>query len=357
MTFESTRMSISDAKASNANFIQAYHDEDRGQMNKIAADSNMYFRMMVRTDGILRSLMPVETVTSADFSAQANSDDAVIVRMVQTDSAGSYSVPFNGAPQRQTIRAPRYTIGLHRILTTKYAADELMIATYDMPIVEMKTDLLKKDFLAQEDTKYVSHIDTSCGLMYNGENYAQVQAGLHYQRTKAAGYLGLDSVSTGQGAADGYAARRALMSIETAMSFNKPTTANVNSLLMNTVTYQYFKYMLDRNTAGGDIAQSFIFEKGEYENLGSARVIKTLNRNLIADNVIYAFSTPQHLGSFVVYQDITVDIKHESYFFSFFAHGVEGLGIANLACAKKVKLGGWTGAGTPDWTVTPPASV
>lgn len=352
MSFDSTRISIADAKASNADFISAYRDDDRGQMNKIAAASNDYFRMMVRTDGILRSLMPIETVTGSDFSPQANTDDPVIVRMVQTDSAGSFSVPFNGAPQRQTIRAPRYTIGIHRILTTKYAADEMQIVTYDMPIVEMKTDLLKKDYLAQEDMKFLSNIDTSCGLMYDGTNDAQVKQGLHYSRCKAAGYLGLDTINSGQ-ESDGYAARRALMNIENAMAYNKPTTANVNSLLMNTVTYQYFKYLMTRNTAGGDLAQSFIFEKGEYETLGSAKVIKTLNRNLVADNVIYAFSTPQHLGSFVVYQDITVDIKHESYFFSFFAHGVEGLGIANIACAKKVKLGGWSdqATGTPDWSV------
>lgn len=347
----STRISGADARTQNQDFIDAYKFDDRAQMNKIAAASNDYFRYMVRTDGILRSLMPIETITGADFSPQANTDDPVVVRMMQTDSAGSFSVPFNGAPQRQTIRAPRYTIGVDRIITVKYAADEMQIVTYDMPIVEMKTDLLKKDFLAQEDKRFIKNIDTSCGVMYDGTNGATVKNGLHYQRSKAAGYLGLDSINSGT-ENDGYSARMAVMHLENSMAFNKPTSANVNSYLMNTVTYQYFKFLMTRNMAGGDLSQSFLYEKGEYETLGTAKVIKTLNRNLIADNVIYAFSTPQHLGSFVVYQDITVDIKHESYFFSFFAHGVEGLGIANIACAKKAKLGGWNSEGAPDWSVS-----
>ena len=338
-----SNITTADVKAYHAKLVQAGQNDDREFVKTAANTSTQFLQRQSRVDGMARAILPPETITAADLSEQVDSEDPVLIRHLAPDSAGAMTMSFGGAPSRMTIHAPKYIVALERLITPAYTADDMQLIGQKVPVVKIKGELMKRDFLATEDSNFIARTNTAVGPMYDGTNASEVMAHPHWQLTESVGCLGVAAS----------ASRDVVGLIDTAMAYNMPGGIPSQKVLMNIVTYSYWKYQLDRTTVGGDMAQQFLFDKKEYESLGQNTVVKTINRVLVPDNVIFIFAAPDKMGVFAILQDITVEIQRDAYFFNFFAHGVQGMALGNIGGVKKMVLGGWGAAGNPTgWTIT-----
>ncbi len=63
--------------------------------------------------------------------------------------------------------------------------------------------------------------------------------------------------------------------------------------------------------------------------LWGRKILVTIKNDLIPDNIIWAFSTPEFLGKFFIMQDATTFIKHEADFLEWFTYESIGFGFGS----------------------------
>lgn len=303
-------------KESNKNVVDGLTDRDFGVRKEAEDNVSKYLRIRQREEGYARKFFNVQEVGPSDLHKQVDTPLPVIVKDMEPNSAGAYSVPFGQSPMDANLDAPRYRLMFDRIMSRRYVADVNELLTYDMDIRQIFNDFILKDILAEEDRKFMLVVEAIVGTV-NVINplvgaCQWITAGALSRETLAHAMKGLPSTKN---------------------------RLNVSAILINNVTI-WDVVALNRLELGGDLAEEMFLNGFIERNIMGVKWLITIKSDLVADHNIYEFAAPEFLGDFAVLDNVTMSSKHEDFIISFFAYECVAAAIMNIAAVAKVSFTG-----------------
>lgn len=313
-----------DTRARNQNVIEGLTSDTPSIQKEAQNGVNDYLRLRAREDGFARRIQPPIGVTPADLDRQVDTVKPVIVKDMEPNSPGAYSVPFGNVPMNHYIDAPRYRVMFERLESHRFIADVANLLTYDLDIRQIFNDLMLKDILAEEDRKYTGVADQIAGDL----NDTNEDTNAHLAAVGSLGYVTVGAWSRSSLA-------YAMEGLPSTDRHLNPATALINNISIWRVVGQ-----LDHDAVGGELAQD-LFMNGftEREIMGLQWMI-TIKTDLVATDDVYYFASPEYLGDFYTLEDVTVSVKHENYLFETFAYAMIGATIKNEAGVAKARFSG-----------------
>ena len=275
-----------------------------------------WLRIKMREDGFARRILPPVPVTPADLDRQVDTAKPVIVKDMEPNSAGAYTVPFGTTPMDHYIAGPRYRVMFDRILSRRYNSDVNDLLTYDMDIRQILNDFLLKDIMAEEDRKFMAVVDSIVGSSNT------VNPVLESCQNITVGPLSRASLAH---------SRKGLPSTNRHL--------NASMALINNITI-WDVVALGRDDIGGDLAEELMVNGFAERQIMGLKWAITIKTDLVKDSEMYMFAEPKYTGDFFVLDDVTISTKHEDYFIEFFAYESTGATIQNAAACAKVTFNG-----------------
>jgi hypothetical protein len=309
-------MSKTDTRMVNETVVRGLVSEDNTLRKESQDKINTYLRLRQREDGFFRKFFDVVEIGPGDLDKQVDTPLPVIVKDMEPNSAGAYTVPFGTTPMDSNITAPRYRIMVDRIMSHRYVADVNTLLTYDMDIRQVFNDFILKDILAEEDRKGMVVVNAICGTVNTVNallaSCTYITAGTFSRPNLANAMKGLSSTN-----------RRL-----------NPAAALVNNLFIWNVV------ALTRDVVGGDLAEELFVNAFTERKIMGINWVVTIKQDLVGDTDMYMFAEPKYLGDFVVLDNVTLSTKHEDFMLSFYAYESVGATIANIAGCVRAGFSG-----------------
>jgi len=302
----------------NESVIQGLTSPEYGIRKQAEDKVSSYLRVRQREEGFARKFYDVCDVTPSDLDKQVDTPLPVIVKDMEPNSAGAYTVPFGTSPMDSNLTAPRYRVMFDRIMSRRYVADVNELLTYDMDIRQIFNDFILKDILAEEDRKFMVTVDSIVlGQAINTPNpllaaCQAIEAGAIDRANLANAMRGLASTNRRLNAVAG---------------------------LINNYTI-WDVVALDRNSVGGDLAEDFFTNGFTERTIMGLKWNITIKNDLVLDNDLYLFAGPKFLGDFFVLDNICMSTKHEDFMLSFYAYECIGATVANIAAVALSRFSG-----------------
>ena len=312
------------ARNAKADFVS--NDEVRIKQASMATTD--YLRIRLREDSVCRRIITPKTVNESDLDRRVEDDWPASIIDIEAESAGAMTVPFGALPPSAVIKANRFMVVYQKLTSRRYEMDTTRMMTWNMDIRDMFYDLILKDIMDEEDTKFFSVVKR-----ITGDN-AETEKGIVYEETGAARWMDCGPFS-----------RQAFAFFSKALMSNN-YKLNPGMYLMNTVTAQDF-ITLDRNQAGGDFAQESLFGSVTVDTIDKNKLVTTTKHELVPDNDVFQFAPEEYLGVFYVLKDVTMvtDLKEDSLL-NFSAYEYVGSAIENVGAIAR---GTFDGAISGSW--------
>ena len=276
-------------------------------MEKNALDAvNEFTRVRVREDGFYRKIIPPVQVSNDDLDRQVDTDKPVVVVDKEPGSPAAISIPFATLPINVYIRGPRYRVMFDRIVTPRFVKDIDELRTWQMDIRQVLSDNAIKDMLAEEDSKFLTTVNTALV----GANQTVPTSGVIQWETVWGG-ISRDTI------------QEALKIMP-----KTPSHLEVNTVLLNNVTIrEILKWGYDE--AGGDLSGDFLKNGWSEIDLMGCKWVVTIKRDLVPDDTMYFFGDPRFIGKSYLLEDTTMHIKREAFMIEFFAYETLGGSIGH----------------------------
>jgi len=267
-------------------------------MVKNALDAvNEFTRTRVREDGFYRKILPAVQVANDELDRQVDTDKPVIVVDKEPGSPAAISIPFATLPISVYIRGPRYRVQFDRIVTPRFVKDIEELRTWQMDIRQVLSDNAIKDILAEEDSKFLTAVNTAL--------------------------LGADTVVPASGVIQwetifGGITRDTVQEAFKIMP-KTPSHLEVNTVLVNNVTIREIMKW-GRDEIGGDYSQDLLKNGWSEIDFMNAKWIISIKRDLIPDDTMFFFADPRFIGKSYLLEDTTMHVKREAYMLEFFCY-------------------------------------
>lgn len=271
-------------------------------LEKRAIDAvNDFTRTKMREDGFYRRIIPPLQITNDELDRQVDTDKPVKVVDKEPDSPAAISLPFANLPINIYIKGPRYRVLFDRVVTPRFTKDVDELRTWIMDIRQVLSDNSIKDMLAEEDTKFLTAVNTALV----GQDVILPTSGV-------AQYVGIGGGITRETMQDAFKVLP-----------RTPSHLEVHTVLINNVTIrEVMKW--GRDEMGGDFSQDLVRNGWSEQEFMNARWIITIKRDLVPDDHIYMFSDPKFIGKSYLLEDTTMYIKREAYLLELFAYETIG---------------------------------
>jgi hypothetical protein len=304
-------MSELSTKQVNSMFFEKLSSDDAGQ-RKVANEAVQdWTRTKMREDGFMRKVLPPIPISNEDLDRQLDSDRNWVIVDKEVEGTPAMSVPYNSLPIYKYIESDRYAVPIERMQTDRYTKDLSTMRTDRMDVRQVLANNVVKDLLAEEDGKFISLVDTICA------DSAEVQQTII-------------EVSDGTNYADRIAVNDALKLLPRLSSHVPCTTLLINSIMVN----DFQKWGLDE--LGSDLAGEIALNGWAERNLFGKRLIITIKRDLVGDDVMYMFSEPKFMGKSFVLQDATMHMERkDGYMIEFFSYQELGCAFGNTLSVGK----------------------
>jgi len=284
---------------------------------KVASDAGTAgIRTRIREEGWTRKIFNVESVTHDDMDRSADHDHPVIIDEIEPESPGAVNITFDGSAETHYFDGPRFENKFYDITTPEFTKNVDTLATYRQDIRKVITNNALLSIQDKEDANFLADVDDICGASGSTNS----NTGLVHHRT----------INAAMG-------RVTLVDIK---SILEGISLPVGTVLMNRITGNEL-LKEGRDTVGGDLSQD-LYVGGrkvleEREILGM-KMLFTLKRDLIPDNVIYLFAPPEYLGKFYELHKPTMYVEKKIKTLRFQARETIAMTIANLNGVQKVTL-------------------
>lgn len=277
-------------------------------MEKRAIDAvNDFTRTKMREDGFYRRIMPPLKIGNDELDRQVDTDKPVKVVDKEPDSPAAISIPFGTLPTNVYIRGPRYRVMFDRVVTPRFVKDVDELRTWVMDIRQVLSDNSIKDMLAEEDSKFISAVNSvmigpDVPVPYNG-NVIQWKT------------------------LDGGITRETVQEARKIMP-RGPSHLEAHTALINNVTIKEIEKW-GRDEIGGDFSQDILKNGWAEANFMNMQWIITIKRDLVPDDSMFMFSDPKFMGKSYLLEDTTMYIRREAYMLEFFAYQTMGGSIGH----------------------------
>lgn len=300
------KLSQEESKILNATIFEKISSRDP-LLEKEAIDAvNDFTRIKMREDGFFRKIMPPVPISNDELDRQVYTDKPVKVVDKEPDSPAAISIPFATLPMNLYIRGQRYLVMMDRIVTPRFTKDVDELRTWIMDIRQVLSDNAIKDMLAEEDSKFITAVDSALV----GVGTALPTSGVS-QYEQIAGGVSRDSLMEA-------------LKIMPSTPFN----LEVHTVLVNHITIKdYMKF--GRDEMGGDLSVDIMRDGWSEQNFRGVRHIITVKKDLVATNHEYHFADPKFIGKHYQLEDTTMYIRREAYMLEFFAYETSGATIGH----------------------------
>lgn len=303
-------------KEANARWVDQIRSDDPAMVKKAQAGINEYTKTRFREMSFIDRVIPPQTITYGELDRRVDTDNPYKIIDKEPENAPAISVSFGTLPNGYWLRAPRYEIPFDRILTPKLSKDIAQLGTYHMDIRQVVSDNIIKDMASTKDGKVIEAINTMLGVTstVGAGNGVTVAATGAVQYQSFSGGISRDGVIEGK-------------KIMAKTAYNlRPTMA-----VCNQVTGMEFEKMT-RDEAGGDLSQELLTRGWTEREWFGVQFVVTIKRDIIPDNRIYWFASPEFIGKNFLLEEPSLNVKRESGFMlEMFGYMTLGVGIGNLA--------------------------
>jgi hypothetical protein len=280
--------------------------ETPGMEKNALAAVNEFTRVRVREEGFYRKVIPPVQVTNEDLDRQVDTDKPVVVVDKEPGSPAAISIPFATLPINVYIRGPRYRVMFDRIVTPRFVKDIDELRTWQMDIRQVLSDNSIKDMLAEEDSKFITAVNTA---LVAADTIVPTSGVIQWETIH--GGITRDTV------------QEALKIMP-----KTPSHLEVNTVLINNVTIrEILKWGFDE--AGGPLSGDFLKSGWSEIDLMGVKWIVTIKRDLVGDDTMFFFGDPRFIGKSFLLEDTTMHIKREAFMIEFFAYETIGGSIGH----------------------------
>lgn len=296
----------------------AYSDPGFSAQSKQAAQdaSDIFIMTKLRENSFAERIIPPTTVTKKDFVYHLG-EDLFVYNEMETNTYGCATVDFAGGTVQAPYRGLKFTTLIATATTPEYIKNQDELVTYKKDPREITCHHAVNELDNISDSTLIHACDVYGGATPNAANTAVTNLDFPL-----------------------YTAQTDAMSRETFVDFTKFIKGRrlpQGIVLMNELLASDFAKW-NRNEVGGDLAEKMLREGSkplvDGTVLGTS-VLRTIKYDIVPDNVVYAFTTPDHLGVFYEYMPPTLSVSKEKDMLKFSARRKFGMSIANLGGIHK----------------------
>ena len=305
-----------------------------GEMKSAADAATDYTRLTLREEGLVRKILPPQTITEADLDAQLDTDKPVKIVEKEVQQPLSVSVPFGTLPTNTYMNMAKYRVDFARIVTENFVKDIQEVKTWNADIRNIFKDNAIKDMMTAEDVPFFNIVDSIVGT--TGGTASSLTGKVQY-------YDFTQSSTNPLNSAPGFTRASVVESTKIlSKGYGDATVATPIRLLPEVIVMnvntgkEYLKFT--RDTAGGDISESFFKEGLTEGTFFGIKHIFTLKDDIVKDGIAYQFAAPQFLGKFYELEAPTMFMEMRAYLLEFFVYSSIGLTIGNPYAVGKVKF-------------------
>jgi hypothetical protein len=336
--------------AFNSLFFQKSASQDPMERQKIASAITDITRLTLRDEGIVRKVLPPESITIADCHPQLDSDMPVKFVDKEVVQPLSATIPLGTLPRNYYMRGKRYRVDFARIATRSYNGDVRQLETYGRDMKEVFKENAIMDMSYIEDSPFMGTINdivTPTSLPSSGA-WSTAKANMVSPLTGKVQYYDYTHASRNPlGAATGFTRESFLESfkiLQTGFTPNGfgnddqvPIRLKTHTCLMNVNTAIEFA-KLDHDAFGGPGAEDMLKSGVTETTWNGHKFIYTMKDDIVLDGEMYMFADPGYLGKFYELDAPTMFYEQRAFMIEFFIYAMIGMSIGNPFGAAKVKF-------------------
>lgn len=292
-------------------------DGNPGQVKQAADIVSNFTRIRLRESSAFEKVMPSVKIGNDDLVPQLHTDKNVTLVHREPSSPAAVTVPLGTQPVQYYFRGDMYPVYFDRIVTPKFTKDTSELRKYGYDIRQLLADNAILDMDFEFDRKMLAAADTIVG----DEDTPVPETGV-VQNKKIVDALGIT--------------RDALFEVRKILPSTFAHLEGVSILVNNITIHDIAKF--DRNDAGGDLSQDMLVNGFNQKTLLGMNWIVTNKHELVPNNVMWIFASPEFIGKSFVLEDVTLYLDKKAFNIEFYAYTERGATIGNPAAIAKVRF-------------------
>ncbi len=333
-------------------------DTEAGK-EKIAALGSDYIRDRLREESFARKVLPPKTVTRADLQVSVNHD--TLVKIVETEpESRAMSMSFRGQPNVRYYTSPRFEVPFHTVGSERYEQTEQELMAYSLPITQIIKRNIVNDIQEVEDSVFLNHIEAACqSLQQDAQSLtfgaAYADAAAFTALNVAAGNVAEVGKVKGVDVINGHNAAAANNGIDDTTRFpvqkddmiklfqlftgtgNRGSRLRCDQFLITDTDFEDINAWA-LTDMGDKIVGETSVDGYKYSTVIGRKFIRTLKTDLLRPGNIYAFTSPEYMGGFLIMNKTKFYADKERNRISFEAWEDIGMYIGNVASCRKLEL-------------------
>lgn len=334
-------------KLVNDKFFQKVASNDLDKAAEVATD---YTRVTLREEGLLRKILPPQSITAGELDKQLDTDEPVKIVDREVPQPLSITVGFATLPKNRIMRGERYRVDFARLLSPNYFQDVRRLEQYDYDIRNVFKENAIKDHMTAEDVPFFDEVDgivTPASLPTTG-SWADTKADMVSPVTGKIQYYDFTHASRNPiGSSAGFTKDAVVESFkilsrgftpgtDTLGKNQTPIRLNTDLVVMNVNTGREYLKMTHTNI--GDAATEMFKNGLTMTTILGHKHLFTMKDDIIPDGEAYYFAAPQFLGKFYELEQPTMFVDRRAFMIEFFIYSCIGATIGNPFGLAKVKF-------------------
>jgi len=332
-------------------------DTEAGK-EKIAALGSDYIRDRLREESFARKVLPPKTVTRADLQVSVSHD--TLVKIVETEpESRSMSMSFRGQPNVRYYTSPRFEVPFHTVGSERYEQTEQELMAYSLPITQIIKRNIVNDIQEVEDSVFLNHIESACqSLQQDAQGLAfgaayptaaaftalNVAAGLaEVGKVKGIDVIGGHDIAAIDGGTNdtlSFPVQKddliKLFQLFTGTG-NRGSRLRCNQFLITDTDFEDINSWAITEMGDKIVGETSV-DGYKYSTVIGRKFIRTLKTDLLRPGNIYAFTSPEYMGGFLILNKTKFYADKERNRISFEAWEDIGMYIGNVASCRKLEL-------------------
>jgi hypothetical protein len=344
------------ASVANSQFFQKVASNDPNEMQKLGEAVTDFTRVTLRDEGLLRQIIPPESITVADTDKQLDTDKPVKIIEKEVNQPLSASIPFGTLPRNFYMRGKKYRCDFARLTSRNYVADIRQLETYGYDIRNTFKENAIKDMCYAEDIPLFATLNAiveptspAAAGTWAAAGQASMVSPLtgkvqkfdfsHASRNpldEATGFTRSSFVESFKILTTGYTPSGFVADGGGPADDQTPIRNHVETCLMNVNTaLEFAKFQHDE--FGGPGAQDLLKSGVTSAEWFGRKFIFTLKDDIVEDGVMWMFAAPEFLGKFYELDAPTMFVDKHAFLIEFFVYSCVGSAIGNPFGVAKVK--------------------
>ena len=294
------------AVADNHAFIHSVMSKGQEKASSAMTD---FVRVKIREGSFARKILPPKQITATDLVQNLETDQPM--RIVEMDKISSaYPVTFVEPAHAKYYKGTKFPVYHTKFMSEEFYKPVEEIMTYRVPIKTIVQENYLKDIQIAEDAAFMGTVN---------KIIADREAAI-----------------TGDAV---YSASGPFTPAILAEGLKKLVTKEVpiGTILINETNF--LDLLKSQSTAvGSQVMEDIVVNGFSYTKLLGYTFIRTLKKDIVPNNSIYMFSTPEYLGVFDILTDVKAYVEQKGSHLRFNLYETIGMAIGNVNGVAKIAL-------------------